>query len=107
MAYALRSANPIQFNISASKETTRTITVSIAPPPSPGMVTITLQNFTFAYSDGKQYGFGQMGIELGTVQSGSTWSATCVATLSDDKRDERKWQGSVTGMLYYYETLAT
>jgi hypothetical protein len=103
MAYALKSTNPITFNISASKETTRTITVSISAPPSPGMVTITLQNFTFAYSDGKQYGFGQMGIELGTVVSGSTWTATCVATLSDDKRDERKWQGTVVGLVSYYE----
>jgi hypothetical protein len=97
MAFALLASMPVPFTFNPDKTSTREQTIHIDAPAGTTQISLVLQSFNFAYSDGRQYGFGQLGANLATSRDGSTWFATCVATLQDDKHDERKWQGQIVG----------
>lgn len=105
MAYALLGSQPLQFSFPPDKTSTRDSKIHIDPPQGTTQITITLQGYNFEYSDGRQYGFGQLGATLSTVLEGTTWFAVCAATLRDDKHDERKWDATVTGLLQYWGNL--
>jgi hypothetical protein len=104
MSLVILQTQAVTFNFPASKTSTRKVEIEIDPPPGTQNIVILLQSYNFAYSNGKRYGFGELGVNLATVLEGSAWIAACVATLKDDKRDEREWSGNVVGILQYLGT---
>lgn len=102
MAYVLLSTQPQAFPFPSSKTSTREISYTIYPPAGTEVVSILLQDFNFAYSDGRQYGFGQIGVNLAAVLEETTWKAVCVATLQDDNLDERSWNANIVGVIHFY-----
>jgi hypothetical protein len=102
MSLVLLSTQALAFDFPDSKTSTRKVVKSISPPQGTRTVLILLQSYNLGYGDGKQYGFGEIGINLTTVLEGSAWSAVCVATLKDDKRDQRAWNGNVVGVVQYF-----
>jgi hypothetical protein len=105
MALVLLSIAPKTFTFKELKASTQTVSDFLSGPEGFDTATILLQNFNFAYADGKQYGFGQFAVSLAVVKEGARWKAVCSATLSDDKRDQRKWGGSVLAVVHFYRTV--
>lgn len=88
----------VQFNFSASKTSSRTVTVAIQNPPD-GLIatTIALQSFDLFYSDEIQNGYGKLQV----TQSVTGSQASCTVTLRDNHTDHRKWEGTVTGIVTF------
>jgi len=103
--YVLLSTQPLTFAFGDSATSTRDISHTIYPPAGSEILSIFLQDYNFAYADGKQYGFGEMGVNLSTVLEENVWKGVCVATLKDDNRDERRWNANIVGVIHYYGRL--
>lgn len=103
--YALLKTQPITFTFEDSTTSTRTESVPISPPQGTviSATSIALQGYDFSYSNGKQYGFGELGASLGIAsESDTSWHAVCVATCRDDRRNERKWNAKIIGVIQYF-----
>ena len=101
MSYVVSTVRDVTFKFSASKETTRTASETIAGPAESGVITIALQSYDFAYSGQRNYDFGQMAVQLSIVRDPNRWRAVCTATMRDDKKDQRQWEGSVVALVQH------
>ncbi|MDP9121285.1 MAG: hypothetical protein M3O15_07940 [Acidobacteriota bacterium] len=107
MSHVLLGAESVTFAFPSDQdkhESTPTVIKSLTPPKGTQLVSILLQGWSLRYSNGKQYGFSELGVMLSTVVQASKMDAVCVATLKDDKLDhkDRDWTGSVVGVVQFY-----
>lgn len=96
---AMLGTYQVQFSFPSSTTSTRTVSVPIQNPPN-GVVTTTimLQSFDVFYSDNEQYGYGRLQV----AQSVGGTQASCTVTLRDNHLNERKWEGTVMGLVTFF-----
>jgi hypothetical protein len=89
----------VKFNFVGSPQSSRHQTVELRRvPPGASSATIALAGFDLAYTDENQFGFGRCRVSLTTDKV----VATCWATLRDDRTDQRRWEGTVEGLVTYF-----
>jgi hypothetical protein len=101
MSFLVSAVRDVTFKFPAAKETTRTASETIAGPAESGHVTICLQSYDFAYSGQRNFDFGQMAVQLSIVREPNRWKAVCTATMRDDKKDQRQWEGTVVALVQH------
>jgi hypothetical protein len=107
MNYVLVGSESVTFNFPSDEdkhESTRRVVRTLTPPQGTQLVSILQQAWNIRYSNGKQYGFSELGINLSTALQGNQVDAVCVATLKDDKLndEDRNWTGSVIGVVQFF-----
>jgi hypothetical protein len=112
MNHVLLGSESVTFNFPSDQdkhESTRRVVRTLNPPHGTLLVSILQQAWNVRYSNGKQYGFSELGVNLSTALQGNQVDAVCVVTLKDDKLNDkdRDWTGSVIGVVQFFGTASS
>jgi len=96
--FVLLGIQSLTYKFPVAKQSTRMMTVPLSPPDGTQQTLLMLQGFQYLYDGRRQYGFGELGLDLHLSGGG----AACTASLRDDKADSRDWNANVIALAMFF-----